>query len=163
MKEQERPTSEGAISLSTSSASDHSSVTSCGLPARPSEFWETYSQSSRTVRDWFLAFGIGAPAIFVTSEYATRALVQSGTARRVVMLYLAGVGLQVAIGVIYKHSMSYLYLHEGNEKAKDYLLDKVICSITDQTFFDFLIDVATLGFFSYATYLVVNALIPPWS
>ena len=129
-------------------------------PAKESEFWEPYAQAAKTVRAWFLAFGIGAPAVFVTNKEASDALVNSGYARLIVIFFLGGVAIQVAIGLTYKHAMSYLYLCEGDDSAKCRRVYKALIWITEAFWLEVTLDVVTFGLFVAATAIAMCALIP---
>lgn len=131
-----------------------------GAPPQQSEFWEPYAQAARTVRAWFLAFGIGAPAIFVTNDKAAEALASTGNARLVVILFLLGVAFQVGLGLAYKHAMSYLYLCEGNSESKKKVWYKIFNWVTEAFWFEVGIDIITCTLFIIATVITLCALMP---
>lgn len=54
----------------------------CKSRSSESDFYEPYAAFARTLRTWFVAFGVGVPALLVTSEHARDILVESGCARR---------------------------------------------------------------------------------
>src|SRR6266850_709104 len=88
-------------------------------PGEDSDFYPAYAEFAKNLRVWFLAYGIGATAIFVTNESAGKRLLSSGRAEGVVYLFLAGVALQIIVALLYKTSMWYLYMGEFDTKEKN--------------------------------------------
>jgi hypothetical protein len=84
-----------------------------------SGFYTAYAEFAKNLRVWFLAYGIGATAIFVTNEGAGKRLLSSGAAEGVVYLFLIGVGLQILVALMYKTAMWYLYMGEFDAKEKN--------------------------------------------
>lgn len=121
-------------------------------PKQPSsEFYEPYSAFARTLRTWFVAFGIGVPALLITNEKAREVLRDSGCARCVAGIFLVGVAIQVATTLLYKSAMSYLYLSEDNPSMKGGCLYKCFDWISESFLLEFSADFATLLLFCWAT------------
>jgi hypothetical protein len=119
--------------------------------AKPSEFYESYAAFARTLRTWFVAFGVGVPALLVANEKARELLVASGCARRVACILLAGVVVQVASTLLYKLTMLYLYLSEDNDARKNRWCYRFFDSVSEAFWLECGLDLVTLVLFSWAT------------
>jgi hypothetical protein len=70
--------------------------------AEDSGFVDAYAAFARTLRLWFIAYGIGGPAAFLTNAAAGEKLHKSGEGEAVAYAFLAGVMLQIIMALIYK-------------------------------------------------------------
>ena len=124
-----------------------------------SGFYTAYAEFAKNLRVWFLAYGIGATAIFVTNEGAGKRLLSSGAAEGVVYLFLVGVALQIFVALLYKTAMWYLYMGEFDAKEKEswqhWLADKISNSYS----IELLCDLATIFCFGAATYQLIRIFI----
>src|SRR5205809_8022604 len=88
-----------------------------------SGFYEAYAGFARTLRTWFVAYGIGGPVIFLTNDTAAKRFQVSGSSRAVAYSFFAGVALQILAALLYKTAMWYLYrgeLEPGLRSARLY-------------------------------------------
>ena len=83
-----------------------------------SQLFRGYEEYSKTVRTWLVAYGIGAPVLFLTNETLARTLWKSGQAPRVAFFFLAGVVLQVGLAMLNKNVMWMCYYAEESQKFK---------------------------------------------
>src|SRR4051794_3630697 len=97
--------SEGATASSVPAATPPSAKEETGFHA-------VYAEFAKNLRIWFLAYGIGATAIFVTNEAVARKLLNSGYAPQVVYLLIGGVAIQIFVALLYKSIMWFLYMGE---------------------------------------------------
>ena len=65
-------------------------------------YFKVYEEHMKTVRAWFVAYGIGGPVLFITQKEFATILVGSGSAKLVAVLFLLGVFLQVFVAVLNK-------------------------------------------------------------
>lgn len=70
-----------------------------------SELYRSYEEYSKTLRTWFVAFGVGAPLVFLTNERLATKLSTAPTVRYLVAAYFFGVALQVLLAIINKNIM----------------------------------------------------------
>src|SRR2546430_1820740 len=75
-------------------------------------FYEAYAGFARNVRTWFIAYGIGAPVLFVSNPEVWKKISAAGDGQAIAYLFLAGVVVQIVEAMIYKTSMWYLYVSE---------------------------------------------------
>ena len=122
-------------------------------PHKPSEsgFYESYAGFSKTLRGWLVAYGIGAPVLFASQTSFAKVLANAKIARPIIICFLIGVTLQIALSVVYKYCMFHLYLGEIDEKYKLYRIHRIADWFASQTWLELIIDVVTILLFSYAT------------
>jgi hypothetical protein len=72
---------------------------------KDSALYEPYAEFARTLRTWFVAYGVGAPALLLTNKELWRAVQGSGDARRIAEYFLAGAVVQIIEALLYKHPM----------------------------------------------------------
>lgn len=128
-------------------------------PRQESGFYSAYAEFAKNLRIWFLAYGIGATAIFVTNEGAGKRLLSSGAAEIVTYLFLGGVALQIFVALLYKSAMWYLYIAELDPKEKESWQHGLSDSISNSYWIEFLCDAATIACFGAATYQLVKVFI----
>jgi len=80
------------------------------------EFYHAYEDYARSLRTWFVAYGIGFPVLAVSNDAVSKALTGSGSAKWVVGLFIIGVLLQVIEAGINKWCMWLCY--EGEESVE---------------------------------------------
>lgn len=71
--------------------------------------FETYLEYNRALRTWFVAFGVGGPALFLVNDTLAQRLVADGQLRLVVLLFLIGAGAQVGGALLNKFANWYVY------------------------------------------------------
>jgi hypothetical protein len=131
-----------------------------GLTVRQeSGFYTAYAEFAKNLRVWFLAYGIGATAIFVTNEGAGKRLLSSGAAEGVVYLFLIGVALQILVALLYKTVMWYLYMGEFDAKEKESWRHALADRISNSYSLEFVCDLATIFCFGAATYQLIKVFI----
>src|ERR1700693_6036282 len=81
----------------------------CGAPAtgapatapKDSAFYAPYAEFAKTLRTWFVAYGIGAPVILLTNKELWAAVQRSGSASHIAEIFLAGAFLQIFQALLY--------------------------------------------------------------
>ena len=126
-----------------------------------SELFKVYAEYSKTLRTWLVAYGIGAPVLFLTNETLARTFVMSDQARSIALYFLAGVGLQVFLAVLNKHVMWVCYYAEDSPtfKAKHTWTTRSADWISRQCWMDVLLDVGAMLLFANATRLAFSILV----
>ncbi len=120
--------------------------------ARDKGFYEPYAGFSRTLRAWLVAFGIGAPVLFVTQANTAAKLARSGDADCIVALFLSGVVIQVFAALLYKTTMWYLYFGEIHGEFQEKRRFTASDWLSDQYWLEFLFDASTILLFVVATW-----------
>lgn len=122
-----------------------------------SGFYEAYAGFARSLRTWFIAYGIGAPVLFLTNKEAWSLISASAQGRTIAYLFLAGVALQIVAAMIYKTAMWYLYVSElENHRASDWRV-KVADWISENYWLEIIVfDLGALVLFGWATLKVLQ-------
>jgi hypothetical protein len=75
-------------------------------------YFDQFNIFLKDLRIWFVAYGVGAPALFLTQPELRKAVSDSGSARCITLLFLAGVLLQVLSSFFGKWTSWVQYSHE---------------------------------------------------
>jgi hypothetical protein len=119
------------------------------------EYFECYAEFSKTLRTWFIAYGIGAPILFLSNKALWDTIKSSSNIGIISLFFLFGVSIQVLEALLNKISMWYLYQGEEKPQFKSKILYKVLYNISECYSLDILFDIITLGFFATATWKVI--------
>ena len=114
-------------------------------------FLAMYSDYSRTLRAWLVAYGIGGPVLFLTQEHINSKVAESGQGRWIVYLFLAGVSLQILIALINKWVNWYLYAYEDQDEDAQPWHYRVASWICDKFYIDIVCDIGSVVAFTWAT------------
>jgi len=68
-------------------------------------FYEPYKTFSTSLRAWFIAYGIGAPVIFLSNESTRNAISSYDYNKLLISLFLLGVVIQIIEALLYKYAM----------------------------------------------------------
>jgi hypothetical protein len=126
-----------------------------------SGFYEPYIQYARTLRAWFVAYGIGVPVLLVSQEYIARAIIKAGNGKVIAWLFLGGVAVQVLAAFLYKYAMNYLYCDEISDELEGSWRLRIAEWLSDAVWLEMLFDVLSIALFVYGTFLVVAAVLAP--
>jgi hypothetical protein len=121
-------------------------------------FYKSYSEFSKTLRTWFVAYGIGGPIVLLSNEVAWGWLMKSGKAATIGLLFLIGGAIQVISALLNKHSMWYLYFGEFSPASPPRLSYRISYWYSDQGWVDVVFDLATVALFGWATWLAFHTI-----
>ena len=71
--------------------------------------FEAYFEYSKTIRIWFVSYGIGAPIVFLTQSNLMEIIISSSLGKDAIDYFLYGVVLQISISIINKWNNWHLY------------------------------------------------------
>ncbi|HAR46007.1 MAG: hypothetical protein A2X56_08245 [Nitrospirae bacterium GWC2_57_13] len=120
------------------------------------DFFKTYFEYNRTLRAWFVAFGIGGPALFLVNEHVSARLVAAGRLYLVAALFVIGAAAQVIGALMNKISNWYVYyscLDDEFTSTRKYRLAEWLI---DQFWIDILLDVVTILAFGAAIWFMMT-------
>jgi hypothetical protein len=123
------------------------------------ELYSAYEDYSKTLRTWLVAYGVGAPVLFLTNERVSTLIAKSGLGRPIALMFLIGVALRILLAVVNKTAMWTCYYGEQNPDFKARRRWKVADWVSEQFWFDFAIDGLTVVLFSWATWCAFNVLL----
>jgi hypothetical protein len=136
--------------------------------------YKVYEEHMKTLRAWFVAYGVGGPVLFVTQQDFAATLVDSGLSQVVGVLFLVGVLLQALVALFNKWVNWGLYFFDEDDTDTRSVVETVetssdavetemqsqklkrFCeSYSSKVWVDILADLATLVLFAIATVLVL--------
>jgi hypothetical protein len=122
-----------------------------GEHERPEHF-AVYQDYNRVLRAWFVAYGIGAPVLFVSQDKVFAAVQLAWDRRWIISAFMAGVLAQILITAINKWSSWSVYSgFDRPADAKKKRRHKFARWVTRQFWIDVVCDLVSLGAFGYAT------------
>ncbi len=121
------------------------------------DIYKTYEEHMKTLRAWYVGYGVGGPVLFVTQPAFAKILVEQDVVRLVGALFLLGVLFQVLLALLNKWVNWGNYNFEKEPDSDSSRLHRFCSYVARQAWIDILADVATLVFFAWATVLVVTA------
>ena len=125
-------------------------------------YYTVYEEYSKTLRTWFVAYGIGAPVLLLNNDELRRAVIASGVTTSRALLFLTGVGLQVALAAVNKAVAWILYAEadeqaarrDGDSPVARKWYQRFAARISAQFWIDLLVDIVTGVVFVVGTYCV---------
>lgn len=136
--------------------------------------YKVYEEHMKTLRAWFVAYGVGGPVLFVTQKDFAATLADSGLSQMVGVLFLVGVLLQALVALFNKWVNWGLYYFDDDDADTSNVVDTVettgdtvdtetkpqklqrFCeSYSSKVWIDIVADLATLILFSIASILVL--------
>jgi hypothetical protein len=125
------------------------------------DLFNIYNEFAKSLRTWFIAYGIGGPVLLLTNEAVQSKIANSGFARCIGLAFLIGVALQVLLALLDKNALWGCYMaerHPDRRKKRGYRVAKWVA----YAFWpEFLLDFLSLVFFACATYRVFIILTAP--
>ena len=120
------------------------------------KYFEVYGEYSRTLRAWFVAYGVGAPVLFLTQERISTQVADSGFATLIVNLFLLGVAFQVFLALLNKWVNWVIYAFGDSENHKGKFYVTAADKVSEWFWLDFLLDVGSFAAFAAATILMLR-------
>jgi hypothetical protein len=131
------------------------------VAATETGYWQPYAEFAKTLRTWFVGYGVGAPALVLTQQEVRRRLVDSGWMHPLGWLFLSGVFLQVILAFVYKTAMWQLYMGETDESRRDGRWYRWASEISEWAWPEFTVDLLTIALFIVATFIAFGAITEP--
>lgn len=111
-----------------------------------------YLEYNKILRSWFVAFGVGGPALFMINPQIGKRLADTGELRFVSAMFLAGAGCLVFGAVINKISNWYVYRGANDSRYQNKQRYKFCRWLVHQFWLDVALDCATIAAFGFATW-----------
>jgi hypothetical protein len=121
-------------------------------------YWQPYAEFAKTLRTWFVGYGVGAPAVVLTQAEVRRRFAEAGELKALGWLFLSGVLMQVLLAWVYKTSMWELYMSETNAARRKGWWHASALWISEATWLELSVDFATIVLFALATVIAFNVL-----
>ncbi len=123
------------------------------------EYLKAYSEHAKTLRTWFVGYGIGVIVIFITKDRPWDALSKSGYAALIYILSFSGVFSQVLISQLNKIANWYCYYGEFRPAFQSRWQFKISKWWEEKFWIDCLFDFATLVCFGLSTLFLLKAFV----
>jgi len=140
-----RERTESASSPATQEA--HASLSADGK-----EELSAYLEYNKILRSWFVAFGVGGPALFLINAQIGKKLADNGELRYVSALFLVGAGFQVSGALINKVANWYVYRGASDLAYQQKHRFKFCRWLVHQFWIDVGLDLATVAAYGFATW-----------
>jgi hypothetical protein len=121
-----------------------------------SDGFKAYLEYNRVLRTWFVAFGIGGPALFIVNETIGQKLVSAGQLRLVVSLFLLGAAVQVLGALLNKIANWYVYIGTIDADVKGSRRQRFADWLISQFWIDITIDVISICSFGAAAWFLLT-------
>jgi hypothetical protein len=121
--------------------------------------YDTYLEYNKILRTWFVAFGVGGPALLLTHDRLIRQLTGVGNLKCVLGLFLVGVAVQVFGAFVNK--VANWYVHQAYTREEElWRLRRYQFFewIAGQFWIDVVMDIVTIVVFGWAAVLMLTAL-----
>ena len=128
------------------------------MAAEVDELYKAYEEHAKTLRTWLVAYGIGAPVVFLTNEQLSKRLLGNPWAWKIAALFLAGVSVQVFLAAINKTANWGAYYARRNPAKATGKRFVVARWLSEQFWIDLCIYTLTLGAFAVGTYYLFSLL-----
>lgn len=126
------------------------------------EHFAVYTEYSKTLRTWLVAYGVGAPVLLLTNERLAKDLAGSPLAPQIAALFLIGVALQVFLSFLNKTVAWVCYWAAINADERPDLKNHWAVAraerVSECYSIDVLIDLASSVLFLYATWQAFGVL-----
>jgi hypothetical protein len=122
-------------------------------------YFESYKDFAWRFRLWLVAYGIGLPAVIVSSKELWAVVKTSCDARFALWMPLVGVGIQVFVTWVFKTCMWYCDRHAKKVLPAESLRYRSALWITDRYYLEMILDFVTLGLYVYSTFILLKILL----
>jgi presenilin-like A22 family membrane protease len=122
------------------------------------DYKEAYRYHSSTLRNWYVAFGIGAPVLFLSNEYLWKKIVTSCNFEIIALTFFLGAVFQVLLAFFDKYASWVGYYKEATGTSKSaFMHEKAEWWIKDD-FWSIFLDLGSLVLFGCATFLAFSVI-----
>jgi hypothetical protein len=123
--------------------------------AEAKEQFANYSEYNKTLRTWFVSFGVGGPVALLINPGLLKPLKEAQDLAYAVYPFLFGCAVQILVALLNKYSSWYAYAAETHPPRKSRKLYKFWVWVSVQIWIDILADLLTVAAFGWAVFIVV--------
>jgi hypothetical protein len=116
----------------------------------------TYLEYNRILRTWFVAFGIGGPALFLANASIAVRLSDTGNLQCVASLFLVGALAQVLGALTNKFANWIIYYGEADQAFQASQRYRLALWVSQQFWIDIALDLLTVVTFAWAVWLMLT-------
>jgi hypothetical protein len=122
----------------------------------PAGSYSTYLEYNKVLRTWFVAFGVGGPALFLVNDKAAERLVKVGMLNEVAILFLAGATAQIIGALFNKITNWYVYMSAHDTNFRGTWQHRFSEWFTRAFWIDIAVDMITIGCFGIAAWRILT-------
>ena len=122
----------------------------------PAGSYSTYLEYNKVLRTWFVAFGVGGPALFLINDKIAERLVKVGMLKEVAILFLAGATAQIIGALLNKITNWYVYMSAHDANFRGTWQHTFSEWFTHEFWFDIAVDVITIICFGVAAWRILT-------
>jgi hypothetical protein len=116
--------------------------------------YANYQEYNKTLRTWFVTFGLGVPALLLVNDKLWPALYAYTHHTRIILLYIIGCAAQVGVAMLNKVIAWHNYDDHQTTATRDARFHKLCRKLENVFLIDMAADAITAIAFAYATLLV---------
>src|SRR5882672_1047079 len=116
-------------------------------------YYQEYSEYAKNIRLWFVAYGVGGPALILTQPALYDSIWRSGSIDTIAIVYLLGVVVQIVTALIYKAASWNLHITLELGKGSAARWAK---AVERWYWIDAVADLTTFTLFAYSTTCVLR-------
>ena len=124
------------------------------------DYFDAYLEYNKALRTWFVAFGVGGPALLLANQQVATALSKAQQLECVAIAFLIGICAQIAGALLNKVANWYVYANLTPIVKKESIQYKVSYGFLGHFWIDWVIDAVTIIAFCYASWKMIRVLIP---
>lgn len=128
-------------------------------PGEANENHKSYQEYNKSLRTWFVAFGIGGPVFLLSQDAVLQKLRAAGVLPSVSLFFLIGVATQVFIAFINKIECWYCYYAHVDMAFTKTRRGRFMLWLDNQFWLDIICDLISIILFSLAIIEVFNVYI----
>jgi hypothetical protein len=125
-----------------------------------SDAFGAYLEYNKILRTWFVAFGVGGPALFLVNEKVAERLAKIGELKYVATLFLIGAAAQIGGALLNKTANWYVYRSAWGDPETKHWRYKFANWLVEQFWIDVLLDIATIVCFGIAAWQLLTSFAP---
>lgn len=122
------------------------------------EHFDVYWRYCSSLRNWFVAFGVGGCILFISDKAKIFQEVSQPIKVTIVVFFIVGVIVQIVLALINKWTQWHVYWGEENVDFQKTYRYKIFYKISNWFWIDMLADVVTVVAFAIATVNVFKVL-----
>jgi hypothetical protein len=127
----------------------------------PADSFGVYLEYNKILRTWFVAFGVGGPALFLVNEKIAERLASHSLLLDVAALFLIGAAAQIIGALLNKIANWYVYMAGYKESYQGIWQHRWSEKFMHAFWFDFLVDVTTILCFGAAAWMMLTIFAAP--
>ena len=125
-----------------------------------SDAFKAYLEYNKILRTWFVAFGIGGPALFLVNEKVAERLANIGELKLIATMFLIGAAAQIGGALLNKAANWYVYRSAWGDPETKHWRFALANWLVEQFWVDLVLDIITITCFGVAAWQLLTSFAP---